>query len=87
MKITDKADILRGLYLTCRDRDEWQEYFRFADIGVPAALMLLDDYFEGVPPKIEAAINEAYGVLLKVLELPNTEYESLEQMFESALEE
>lgn len=80
MKIETKAQILSDLYVVARDRDEWQQFFRYADLGVPASILFMAGYCT-MTPELEELISDTFSVLLKVLDVTG-DFDSLDDLLE-----
>lgn len=83
MKIKDKAQILSDLYIVTKNMPEWADFHKWADLGVPLA-MAVTYGMATVNDSGEELINETYGVLIKVLGVPDVEYDDLQAIFDAA---
>ena len=83
MKIKDKAQILSDLYFVTKNMPEWADFHKWADLGVPLA-MAVTYGMATVNDSGEELINETYSMLIKVLGVPDVEYDDLQDIFDAA---
>jgi hypothetical protein len=78
--LSKKCEILHDFYLDYAGTDEYEDFFRLNDLGVPAALL----YMNGGAQLTEIGANfveEAWIAMCELLEVDHLgDYESLEQI-------
>ena len=75
----NKITILAELWMNYRDDDELEDFIEYNDIGLPLAYLLMNEI---VLPSEQSAIyiNETYDLFLGALDIPDKEWESLDEM-------
>lgn len=83
MNTRTKAKILSDLYITVKAHEAWADFLKWADLGVPLAMAV--EYGLAMPSKkgLEM-IDETYAMLLKVLEVPDRDYQDLSELFDAS---
>jgi hypothetical protein len=75
-----KCEILADLWLNHRGDDEFQDFIEYNDIGLPLAYAFTEKLAN--PTEIGTKfVDETYDLFLQSLELPDIEWQSLEDMF------
>ncbi len=77
-----KAKILADLWSAAHGQESWASFFKWADLGVPAAMLMTNGYAK-LTTEGEMLISETYSMLVKVLDIPDAEYAHLEAMFDA----
>jgi len=68
-----------------RDDDQIKDFIDYNDLGLPLAYLITNEIV--IPTKqAELYINETYDLLLASLEVEDEEYQSLDEMMDSAEE-
>lgn len=76
----DKTSILAELWFEYSKEDEFKDFCEYNDIGLPLAYVLSNNIVESTTVA-EAFINETFDLFLAALEIEDTGYESLDEMF------
>lgn len=66
-----------------RDDDQMKDFVEYNDLGLPLAYLLLND-IAVANENSEGYIDETYGLLVAALQVKDREYESLDEMLDSA---
>jgi hypothetical protein len=75
-----KCEILADLWLNHRSDDEFQDFIEYNDIGLPLAYAFTEELAK--PTEIGTKfVDETYDLFLQSLDLPDIEWQSLEDMF------
>jgi hypothetical protein len=79
----NKLDILTELFTNYHDDDEFKDFIKHNDIGLPMAYLL---FYELVSPneKSELYINETFDLLLAALSIEDKGFTSLDELLNSA---
>lgn len=80
---SNKVAILAELWMNYRDDDQLKDFIEYNDLGLPLAYLLLND-IAIANEKSEGYIDETYGLLVAALQVKDREYESLDEMLDSA---
>jgi len=81
----NKTTILAELWMNYRDDDQIKDFIDYNDLGLPLAYLITNEIV--IPTKqAELYINETYDLLLASLEVEDEEYQSLDEMMDSAEE-
>ncbi len=83
---SDKCNIIGYLWISWKDVDDdnWQDFFRFADIGCPMAYMAMRDWVQ-VTDEGKELIEEVWEVLCDVLDIdPDDKYQILDDLFSAS---
>ena len=78
-----KALILGQLWMHHKDADELADFFEYNDLGVPLAFA----YAEGIvthTPTLEKYVNETFDLFIASLEIKDTGFTNLEDVFLAA---
>ena len=81
----NRAIILADLWVTYRFDEEFQDFFEFADLGLPLAYAISNDIVKATP---EAAkfIDETWDLLLAGLEVEDTGFETIGGLFDAQID-
>ena len=75
-----KCEILADLWLNHKDDAELEDFIDYNDIGLPLAYGFAEELAK--PTEIGTKyVSETYALLLESLDLPDIEWQSLEDMF------
>lgn len=77
----NKARILGQLWINYKDEDEFADFFAYNDLGLPLSFA----FAEGIvnhTPTLEQYINETWDLLIEGMELEDTGFEDIEEMFD-----
>ena len=78
-----KCEILADLWLNYREDEMLQEFFEYNDIGIPLGYAISEELAK--PTEIGVRyVEETYALLLESLELPDLEWEMVDDMFAEA---
>ncbi len=81
----NKTTILAELWMNYREDDQIKDFIDYNDLGLPLAYLITNEIV--IPTKqAELYINETYDLLLASLEVEDEEYQSLDEMMDSAEE-
>ena len=80
---SNKISILAELWMNYRDDDQMKDFVEYNDLGLPLAYLLLND-IAVANENSEGYIDETYGLLVAALQVKDREYESLDEMLDSA---
>ena len=83
MNYNKQEEIVSECWLSVKNHKEWDELTKYCDIGMPLAYASRNDLVE-LSQDAKEFIVEAYSLILKVLELPDIDYESWEALNEAA---
>ena len=79
----NKATILAELWMNYREDDQIKDFIEYNDLGLPLAYFITNEIV--IPTnQAETYINESYDLLVAALEVEDLEYESLDEMMDSA---
>ena len=85
MELIDKADILFDAWLYIDERDEWEEFVAYNQLGLPLAHSLHMGYILDLSPEGEMLIEDTYAMLCNVLKVSvDDEFASFEDMWNNA---
>lgn len=79
---TTRCSILSELWMDYRDDTEFQDFFEYADLGLPLAYATA----EGIVQKTdlsEGFISEAFNILLAGLDKEDTGFETLAELLDN----
>lgn len=78
-----KCNILAELWMNYRNDDNFTDFISYNDIGLPIAYVLSNGILKSTP-KAEQFVSETFELLLGSLEIQDTGFETLDDMFMSA---
>ncbi len=78
---TDRAAILADLWINYRDDEEFQDFFKYADLGLPLAYAVSNGIVEPTE-SLEGFVNEAFELFLSGLEVEDAGFETLDELLE-----
>lgn len=79
----NKTTILAELWMNYREDDQIKDFIEYNDLGLPLAYFITNEIV--IPTnQAETYINESYDLLVAALEVEDLEYESLDEMMDSA---
>jgi len=78
-----KCGILADLWLNYKTDQQLEDFMEYNDIGLPLAYAFAEDLAK---PTVlaEKYISETYALLVEALNIPDEEYESLEEMLDAS---
>lgn len=82
----DKVDILADLWINYREEEAFADLFAYGDISFPLAFMLKAGIVD-TTERAEGFINEAFALLLEVVNAEDTGYTGLDELFDTNLED
>jgi hypothetical protein len=75
-----KCEILADLWLNYKDDEQLQDFFEYNDIGIPLGYAIAEELAK--PTEIGVRyVEETYALLLESLDLPDLEWEGIDEMF------
>lgn len=74
-----KAEILADLWMNCRDLDVFQDFIKYNDLGLPVAYLIANEVVQA-NKILNDFIEETFSLLLEVLDLQDTGFESLSDL-------
>lgn len=77
---SDKCNILADIWLNYRDDTEFVDFIEYNDIGLPLAYMLSNEIVKSTDIA-EKFVNETFDLLLAGLEVEDTGFETLDDLF------
>jgi hypothetical protein len=83
---SDKCNIIGSLWIQWRDVDDdnWQDFFRFADLGCPMAYMSMSGLIS-INNDGMTFVDEAWQILCEMLDVdPDDKYEILDDLFSAS---
>lgn len=80
---TSKCEILGLFYSQYRDEKDFQDFMEFNDLGLPLAYFVSEDLCDVSDDGVRY-INETYDLFLASLELTDTGFANLADVFEAA---
>ena len=83
---SDKTQILADLWLNYRNDVEFQDFCDYNDIGLPLAYVISNDIVK-TTDLAEQFINETFDLLLTALDVEDTGFESLDDIFATSTKE
>lgn len=81
-----KAEILSDLWITYKYDEEFQDFFEYADLGLPLAYSITNNIIKSTP-EAQRFIDEAFDFLLNAMGIDDTGFESLDDLFASQPDE
>ena len=80
---TNRCEILGQFYSQYRDESDFQDFMEFNDLGLPLAYFVSEDLCEVSDDGVRY-INETFDLFLASLELKDTGFANLEDVFIAA---
>ena len=77
---SNRAEILAELWMEFRDDEELKDFIEYNDLGLPLAYLVTNKFCE-VSTLGVAYINETFDLFLTSLELEDTGFETLDDIF------
>lgn len=81
-----KCRILGELWSEFKDEEDWVEFCDKNDMGLPLAFVLDMQLVDNPSPLARSFIEQSFSLLLAQLQLEDTGWESLDDMFDKAEE-
>ena len=81
-----KCEILAELWMNYRYDKDMQDFFEYNDIGFPLAYALKEEIVLPTP-MAEKFVEETFALLLSSVELEDTGWENLDQIFDNSTTE
>lgn len=76
-----RANILADLWMNYRLDTEFKDFIEYNDIGLPLSYFISEGIVESTP-MAEKFINETFDILLKAMNVEDTGFETLDDLFE-----
>lgn len=73
MDITDKTGVLGELWLEFKEDENFREFIKYNDIGLPLAYYIAEGLTQGLTPLGEQYITETFDMLMQLLTLTEEE--------------
>ncbi len=80
----NKAEILAELWLNYRDDQNFEDFIAYNDLGLPLAYLLSTSIVKGTE-MADKFIDETFELLLASLEVEDTGFETLDDIFVAAV--
>lgn len=77
--IEKRCEILSDLWLNSREEETFTDFVEYNDLALPLAFSIAYDIVR-ITPKAEMLINEAFDLLLAVLEIEDEGFDNLNEM-------
>ena len=81
----NKAHILSDLWVVAKDSPAWGPFMQWADLGIPAAMLQRFGYAT-LTEEGEELLDATWNMLLQVLDAPDREYASLEELLQAGVD-
>lgn len=78
-EIEKRCEILSDLWLNSREEETFTDFVEYNDLALPLAFSIAYDIVR-LTPKAEMLINEAFDLLLAVLEIEDEGFDNLNEM-------
>ena len=78
-----KCEILGDFWMGYRGNPDFDDFIEYNDLGLPLAYALSEKIVESTP-LAENYISETFDLLLASLEIEDTGFDSLDELFDSA---
>ena len=85
-QVTDemaKVNILSELWMNYRDEENLRDFIEYNDLGLPLAYAIASNVVD-ISPRAAIYIEETFNLLLESLEIEDTGFANLDEMFEEA---
>ena len=79
----NKCNVLSELWLEYRDDEEFSDYMTYTDLGLPLAYAVSMNIIQP-NDNVEKFVNEAFTLLLDILDIEDSGFDNLDSMFASA---
>lgn len=85
-RFSNNCKVLAQLWVLYKDNDQkdegWEDFFRWADVGLPLAYAKDMGYITGIKPEGKDIIEETWGVFCELIAIdPNGEYDNIVEAF------
>ncbi len=77
----NKALILGQLWINYKDEDDFADFFAYNDLGLPLAFAFAEGIINHTPT-LEQYINETWDLLIEGMDLEDTGFEDIQEMFD-----
>jgi len=81
----NKCEILGELWMDYREDQEFQDFIEYNDLGLTLAYMVSANMVETITPKGEDIIEETFELFLGSMNLKDTGFETLPDVFDQAV--
>jgi hypothetical protein len=81
---TNKCEILGELWMDYREDEEFQDFIDYNDLGLPLGYMFASGIITVPTDKAEDIINETFDLLLGSMNIKDTGFDTLDDVFEKA---
>jgi len=78
MDFADKAGVLGQLWIEFREDEDFAAFIEYNDLGLPMAYMVAEGLVKELSPLGEEMINETLAMLLDVLNISESEIDTLD---------
>ena len=78
-----KVSILSDLWMNYRDEEGLEDFIEYNDLGLPLAYAIATDIVN-ISPRAAIYIEETFNLLLESLEIEDTGFANLNEMFEAS---
>ena len=81
--LSDRADILAELWIQYKGSDGFEDFMSYNDLGLPLAYSVSHGIIE-INDMVESFINETFDVFLEALDVEDTGFQTLAELFEAS---
>ena len=78
-----KVNILSELWMNYRDEENLRDFIEYNDLGLPLAYAIASNVVD-ISPRAAIYIEETFNLLLESLEIEDTGFANLDEMFKAA---
>lgn len=82
---SNRCEILAELWLNHRDDEEFLDFVEYNDLGLPLSYAMTSNIVTKLSVTGENLINETWDLLMSALDLEDTGFESLDDVFDIPL--
>jgi hypothetical protein len=80
---SSKCEMLGELWMKYRQEEEFEDFIEYNDLGLPIAYAISNDIVKSTP-MAEQFVSETFDLLLAALEMEDTGWENLDELFSIA---
>lgn len=77
---SNRCDILSNLWMNYRTEEDFQDFVEYNDLGLPLAHFISEGIVSSTP-MAEQYINETWNIFMGSLEIEDTGFDDLEEIF------
>jgi hypothetical protein len=79
--LSSRAAILADLWMNYRDDEEFLDFIEYNDLGLPLAYAFSNGIISQPNDVLEQLINETFNLLMSAMDIEDTGFESLDDIF------